>query len=167
MDNQLVTLWSWLFPVIYLLHIAEEHWGGGGYCAHLAHAKGVRLTQRRFLFLTGMGLVLMIAGLRLAAWYKFPQLLLVILGSLLLANGLSHAWSGVREGRYHPGLVSGVFVWIPTGLLTLISLAGDMRWPRYLAGMALGLAIQVIVSWLSLSGGKITATKASAFPPGV
>ena len=42
-------LWSWLFPLSYLIHIAEEYWGGEGYPAYLLRLRGVHMSTARFL----------------------------------------------------------------------------------------------------------------------
>ena len=148
-------IWPWLFPFTYLLHIAEEYWGGGGYSAYLSRTKGVDLTARRFLFMTGAGLVLMIVGIPLAYTFRFPQLLMIILGTVFLVNGVSHTISGMVTAKYNPGLLSGMLIWIPLGILTLVQLTGRMSAARYLTAVAVGVGIQVIVSLLSLKGGRL------------
>jgi hypothetical protein len=150
------TLWPWLFPFTYLLHIAEEFWGGEGYSAHVAKAKGVSLTSLRFFFLTGVGALLMVAGIVIAQRLHFLQLLLVILATVVLVNGLSHALTAGRTARYNPGLWTGILLWIPLGTLTLLSLKGSMSGGRFLTGLAIGAGIQVVVSLLSVSGGKVS-----------
>jgi hypothetical protein len=149
-------LWPWLFPSTYVLHIAEEFWGGEGYSAHMAKTKGVSLTAARFFFLTGLGALLMVAGIVIAERLHFLQLLLVILGTVVLVNGLSHTITGARTARYNPGLWTGILLWIPLGALTLLGLKGGMGGGRYFTGVTIGVAIQVAVSLLSLSGGKIS-----------
>src|SRR5438270_773910 len=126
------TLWPWLFPSTYLLHIAEEFWGGEGYSAHLAQTRGVSLTAPRFFFLTGLGALLMIAGIAIAERLHFSQLLLVIFGTVVLINGLSHAVTGLRTARYNPGLWTGILLWVPLGALTLVRLKGGMSGARFL-----------------------------------
>jgi hypothetical protein len=147
--------WPWLFPLTYLLHIAEEYWGGDGYLAYLSRTKGVVLSSMRFLFMTGIGWVLMIAGIPLARMFGFPQLLMVILGTVFLVNGVSHAISSMVTARYNPGLVTGMLIWMPLGIVTLVQLRERMRAARYLTALVIGVAIQAVVSLLSLRGGKL------------
>ena len=40
-SQRIALLLSWLFPLSYLLHIAEEYWGGEGYLAYLLRIRGV------------------------------------------------------------------------------------------------------------------------------
>ena len=147
--------WPWLFPSTYLIHIAEEYWGGEGYRAHLAKTKGVSLTPLRFFFLTGLGGLIMIAGIVAAERLNFPQLALVIFGTTVLANGLSHTITGVLTAKYNPGLFTAILLWIPLGAVTLARLNGSMGGGRYLTGMALGVGIQLGVSLLAKRGGSI------------
>ena len=148
-------IWPWLFPFTYLIHIAEEYWGGGGYSAHLSKTKGVDLTRARFLLMTAIGLVLLIVGIPLAQMFRFPQLLLVILGTVVLVNGISHGVSSLVKASYNPGLISGILIWIPLGVITLAQLRDRMSTIRFLTALAIGLAIQAVVSVLSLRGGKL------------
>ena len=148
-------IWPWLFPVTYLLHIAEEYCGGDGYSAYLSRTKGVDLTTRRFFLMTGTGLVLMIAGFPLAYTFRFPQLLMVILGTVFLVNGLSHTISGVLTTRYNPGLLTGMLIWIPLGVATLIHLKKHMHPNRYWVAMAVGVGINVIVLVIARGGRRL------------
>src|SRR2546427_10754663 len=61
-----VAFWSWLFPVTYIFHIAEEYWGGEGYPAYLLRLRGVYLSPTRFLFDQALGLALVLAGIIIA-----------------------------------------------------------------------------------------------------
>ena len=74
------TIWSWLFPVTYLIHIAEEYWGGGGYSAYLLRLRGVHLSPTRFLLAQSIGVILVVVGIMLARRFNFPHMMLVILG---------------------------------------------------------------------------------------
>lgn len=140
-----ITLWSWLFPITYLLHIAEEYWGGDGYSAYLLRQKDVQLSPARFLLVQGIGMALMIAGIILARRLRFPHLLSVILGSVVLVNGLYHTVLTWEYAEYVPGLITSVLLWIPLGVATLVRLRDSMRPARYWSCVALGVAINIVV----------------------
>lgn len=144
----------WLFPATYLIHIAEEYWGGGGFSAYMARARGVNLPASRFLWMNGIGLGLMILGVVLARRFNFTYWLLACLGAVVFGNGVSHTINTILSREYNPGLVSGLLVWIPLGLLTLLYLKRRMEPRRYLVAMAIGLGILVVVAVMALSGGN-------------
>lgn len=144
----------WLFPATYLIHVAEEYWGGGGYSAYMLRTRGVELAPTRFLVLNGIGLALMVLGVVLARQLKFSGWLGVCLATLTLANGLSHTIQTLRTSEYNPGLISGLLIWIPLGAFLLLHQRGNMRSRRYWSAFAVGAGIQVCVSLLAISGGK-------------
>ena len=146
------TLWSSLFLLGYLLHIAEEYWGGEGYSAFLLRLCGVSLTPERFLILQAVGLVLMWAAVVIANQLRFPNLMLVILSGLVLSNALTHATISIVTRSYNPGLISSLLIWMPLGAATLFRLNGKMSRFRYFAGVALGITIDAAVSLMALTG---------------
>src|SRR5690349_21844399 len=101
-----VALWSWFFPVTYLIHIAEEYWGGEGYPAYILRLRGVHLSSSRFLLLQSIGVVLLVIGIVMARRFHFPEMMLVILGATVLTNGITHTTSSIENGGYGPGLLS-------------------------------------------------------------
>jgi hypothetical protein len=146
---------SWLFPATLLLHLIEEYWGGTALSNSPDKMRGVNLAPAQFLALTGFGLALMIAGIILALRFGFPQLLLVILGIFVLINGLSHTLTSVLKAEYNPGVISGLLIWIPLGVVTLIGLKDSMTGHRYWMGTAIGIGIHAVVSTLARSWDKL------------
>jgi hypothetical protein len=148
------TLLLWLFPATFLIHIAEEYWGGGGFSAYMARARGVNLPPSRFLLMNGIGLALMILGVVLSRRYKFSQWLLVCLGMVVMGNGLSHTINSAVTREYNPGVVSGLLIWIPLGLTALIHARGKMNGRKYWVAIVIGIGILLVVALLALSGGR-------------
>jgi hypothetical protein len=153
-----VLLWSWLLPLVYLIHICEEYWGGGGYPAFMARVRGVHISSARFLFLTSLGWVLMLFGIFMARRFRFLEWLAVCLCTVEAANGVSHTITAVKMSAYNPGLVSGLLLFIPLGIAGLCLLWKSMSGKRYLTALAVGVAIQLIVSLLAVSGGRTHAS---------
>jgi hypothetical protein len=153
------TLWLWLFPATYLIHIAEEFWGGDGFSEHLRKTRGVKLKKRDFFLMTGLSWLGMVVLIVFAERLKFPELMLVIFGTAFLANGLSHTATALRKAKYNPGLVTAILLWIPQGAITLARLAGAMSSGRYLMGMLIGLVFQLTATLLSMVGGKVKVSQ--------
>lgn len=144
----------WLFPATYLIHIAEEYWGGGGFSAYIARVRNVNLPPSRFLLMNGIGLALMILGVVLAQRYKFSHWLLACFGMITMGNGLSHTINSVVSREYNPGLISGLLIWIPLGVAALVYVKGHMARRRFWTALSLGIGILLIVALLALSGGN-------------
>jgi uncharacterized membrane protein HdeD (DUF308 family) len=149
------TLWLWLFPATYLIHIAEEYWGGEGYSAYLFRLRGVYLSPTRFLVVQSLGLVLIVAGVILSQQFRFPRFMLTMLGALVLSNGITHTVTAFRHGGYGPGLLTSMLIWIPLGLVTLLRLPAHMSTVRYVAGVTIGFAINGLVALITLRGGRL------------
>src|SRR5215216_5327615 len=134
-------LWATLFPVTYLLHIAEEFYGNGGFPQYMLKYYQVELTEARFLKLQLIGVILMIIGLWLSARLRFPRMMLVILASVVLTNAASHLIRSAANARYEPGLITGVALWMPLGLITIYLNRTEMSSRRLIFSIAIGLGI--------------------------
>jgi hypothetical protein len=155
LSNTSTTLWSWLFPFTYVLHIAEEYWGGEGYSDYLLRLREVQLSPTRFLLVQAIGLVLMIMGITLARRLKFPNLMITILGAIVFVNGLTHTILSLAYNEYVPGLITSILLWIPLGIITLVSFRHTMSKARYSLGMAFGVAINAIIELVTSKAGQV------------
>lgn len=108
-----------LFPITFAIHFAEEYWAGEGYPAYLFRLRGVELSTTRFVVFQILGFVLFVAAGVISKYLKFPEFMIVVLGGLVLSNGLSHSITALWDGGYGPGLFSSIFLWIPLGVLAL------------------------------------------------
>ena len=137
--------WPWLFPITYLIHIAEEVYGCEGYSAYLERLRGIHITPGRFMLAHGVGLILMVVGIVLARQLKFSNFFNVILGMTVLVNSFTHTIQTVIHGEYVPGLVTGLLIWLPLGVVTLMRFKESLSSRRYVLAIALGLGINVVV----------------------
>ena len=92
----------------------------------------------------------MVGGILLSIRFRFPQLLEIVLGTVVVLNALSHIINCVIIRGYDAGVITGTLIFIPLGVTSLIRLRNSMRWPRYSAAVALGLAGQAIITLLAL-----------------
>jgi len=149
-------IWSWLFPLSYLIHIAEEYWGGEGYPAYILRLRGVHMSTPRFLAAQSVGLILVTIGVILARKLKFLPMMLVILGTVVAGNALTHSVTALSILQYGPGLVSSIFVWGPLGIATMIRFKryiDDQR--QYWIAIAIGVGVNVVVGILTMRGGRV------------
>src|SRR6185503_9284661 len=149
-------LWSWLFPLSYVIHIAEEYFGGEGYPAYILRLRGVHMSTGRFLAAQSVGFILVTIGVIAAKQLKFLPMMLVILGALVAGNALTHTITALSILEYGPGLLSSILVWGPLGIATIISYKSaidDQR--QYWIAIAIGIGINVVVGVLAMRGGRI------------
>jgi dolichyl-phosphate-mannose--protein O-mannosyl transferase len=151
----LVDLWSWLFPLAYLIHIAEEYWVGEGYPAYILRVRGVHLSSTRFLAAQTLGAVLMAAGIILARRFNFPHMMVIIMASIVLVNGLTHTLTSLSNGGYGPGVLSSALIWIPLGIFLLVHFKKQVSRKRYLIGVSIGLGVNVLVFVITMRGARV------------
>lgn len=149
------TLWLALFPLTYVIHFAEEYWGGEGYSAYLLRLRGVHLSPIRFVAFQALGFVLFVAGGVISRQCHFPEFMIVILGALVLSNGITHTVTAFWDGGYGPGLLSSMLLWIPLGALTLALMFGRISHSRLALATAIGFAINGIVALVAMRGGRL------------
>ena len=148
--------WLWLFVITYVVHIAEEYWGGEGYSAHLLRTNGGYLPPARFLIVQAIGFGLMIAGVLIAKRLRFPNALAIIYGATVLGNAVTHMVSSLRTFEYEPGLISSIVVWVPLGLFTIIYFRHYvLNTRRFWISIAIGLGINVAIAVITLRGGRL------------
>jgi hypothetical protein len=149
-------LWSCLFPISYLIHIAEEYWGGEGYPAYILRLRGVHMSTGRFLAAQSVGFILVTIGVIVARQFKFLPMMLVILGALVAGNAITHTVTALSILSYGPGLFSSIFVWGPLGIATMIRFKRSIDDQRqYWSAIAIGIAINVVVGILTMRGGRV------------
>ena len=148
--------WLWLFPITYLIHVAEEFWGGEGYSAHLMRTKGVSMSPARFLAVQAIGTALMAVGIIVAKRLRFPNMMVVMMGAIVLGNALTHSISAFRRQAYEPGLISAILIWMPLGLFSLIYFRRFvMNQTRFWIAVIVGIGVNVVIAVITMRGGRI------------
>ncbi len=150
-----INFWLWVFPITYLIHIAEEYWGGEGYPAYILRLRGVHMSTARFLVAQSVGVILVTVGVILARRFNFPQMMLIILGSIVLVNGITHTVTALSIMSYGPGLWSSIFIWLPLGIFTLFRFRNAVSRQRYWIAIAVGVGVNVVVGILTMRGGRV------------
>jgi hypothetical protein len=150
-----VDLWLWLFPLTYLIHIAEEYWVGEGYPAYILRVRGVHLSSTRFLMAQALGTVLMAAGIMLARRFNFAHLMVIIMATTVLVNGLTHTLTSLSNGGYGPGVLTSALIWIPLGIFLLVRFKREVSRKRYLIGVTIGLGVNVLVFLITMRGARV------------
>ena len=148
--------WLWLFVITYVIHIAEEYWGGDGYSAYLLRTKGVYMSPSRFLIVQAIGVALMIAGVLIAKRLRFPNALAIIYAATVLGNAVTHMFNSLRTSAYEPGLISSIVVWVPLGLFTILYFRHYvLNARRFWISIAIGVGINVAIGIITMRGGRL------------
>ena len=146
---------SWLFPCTYLIHVAEEYWCGEGYPAYILRVRGVHLSNTRFLAAQTLGTLLMATGILLARRFNFRHMMIIIMASTVLVNGLTHTMTSLSNLTYGPGVFSSALIWIPLSLFCLVRFKKDLSRKRYLIGVVIGLGVNVLVFVITMRGARL------------
>ena len=111
--------WLLLLPLAFLLHIAEELWGGEGFPAWTGRLVEVPISVERFLSINAVGwpvfAVLTGLGITRPAGAWLPT----TLATMLLVNGALHTLGSVVTAAYSPGLVTSLLLYPPIGIAAL------------------------------------------------
>ena len=153
--NTFIGSWAWLFPVTYLVHIAEEYWGG--FPAWIARFWGVESSVSNFLSWNVGALVLMCVGVVLVLATKSYRWLLVSFGTVVLINGVVHTLASVATWSYSPGTVSGLLLYVPLGLFTLRRARASVNARTMRAGIIVGVLMHAVVVLLAFGFARISA----------
>ncbi len=147
--KQLLLRLGWLFPLTYLIHVLEEWFGG--FVAWYARAFCGGLSESAFLVANAAGLVGMSLGVALA--YKFGAMrwLFVSFGAAAFVNGVAHVAASLATLSYSPGVVSGAFIWLPLGFVTVRAGRGGLTRRSFAAGIIVGVLMHAVVILLPFS----------------
>jgi hypothetical protein len=147
--------WAWLFPISYLIHIAEEYWGG--FPTWIARFWGVESPLSNFLSWNVGALIMMALGVAVALRTKSYRWLVVSFGTVVLINGLVHAGASVVTRSYSPGVISGLLLFIPLGAITLLRARSTVNRRSLRAGVIIGVLMHAVVVLLAFGFARISA----------
>ena len=139
----LLRRWLWLFPASYAVHIAEESLAGEHFYRWIRRVSGREMGPTAFVAANLVYEAAMVAAVRHARGREDAVWIVPALGTVTAANGIGHLAGSLATRSYSPGVVSGVGVWFPLGLLAL--LRGRRVLPRavWRRGVAIGAAALV------------------------
>ncbi len=141
------TNWWWLvLPASYLAHLCEEWWGGEGFARWTARVLGAPVSETRFIVVNGLAAPFFILGTVLAIARSSWAWFIVTLGTIVLVNGLLHLMGSVASRSYSPGLVTGMVLYLPLGILALRTGRARLSEARFWAALAAGVAIHTLVA---------------------
>jgi hypothetical protein len=137
--------WPLLLPLAYLLHLAEEWWGGEGFAAWTAMAVGRGVSTTRFLVVNGIVWPLFTA-LTIAA-VKRPALrwFLATFSTVVVINAVLHALGSLGTASYSPGLVTSLVLYLPIGGYGLASASRQLSQREFALALLAGFLFHAAV----------------------
>lgn len=149
-QSEMVGAWAWFLPAAYVVHVAEEAFGGHGLMEWMADGGGVRLSLAAFLGLNvaGAGVV------TLAAWAArrstIGRWLLVAGAAIILVNGIWHIAICGMTRSYIPGVLTGLLLYVPAGGMLLRRMRRLVSPRLFVSAAVAGMLIHRITLWLVL-----------------
>ena len=117
----------WIHFILLLIHQYEEYVYPGGFKEYFNQtiasnfpAKGMVLNDKG-IFIVNVLLAWTGYGVSAIGGYHLPLLIIGLLGVTIL-NGLLHTTVFMIKREYNPGLISGMFLFIPFGIYFLIKM---------------------------------------------
>jgi hypothetical protein len=136
-------IWAWLFPASYLLHIAEEYLGG--FPAFVSGFTGLPVSNAAFLAANAVLWLLMLTAVLWAGHTGRLPFVVVFLATIVTINAVSHAVGALLTQGYSPGMMSGAFLWLPLGLLSLLLGKPMLARSTFRSAVAVGVGIHLLV----------------------
>lgn len=135
--------WVLLFPATYLGHIAEEYWGG--FAGRTAELTGLAVPEAAFLAANALFWVLMSGAVALVLRRPSRAPLIVTLATIVVINAALHVGGLLLSGSYSPGLLTGVLLWLPLGVVALVRGHRLLPGGRFRSGVVMGMVAHVLV----------------------
>lgn len=138
--------WLLALPVSYLAHLVEEWWGGEGFASWTQRVVGAPVSETRFIIVNSIAAPLFVLGTVFAivndAWRWFA----VTFGTVVLINGALHVLGSVGTASYSPGVITGLALYLPLGLIVLRRGRTQLSPVTFGVAVVLGVAIHAIVA---------------------
>jgi len=139
----LVGSWILLFPATFLVHIAEEYWGG--LPARATELTGRTIPEAAFLAANALFWVLMAAAVVFALRRPSRAPLIVALATAVTINAALHVGGALFTASYSPGLFSGVLLWLPLGVAALARSRRALPERSFRFGVLVGVLMHLLV----------------------
>ncbi len=136
-----------LLPLAYLLHLAEEWFGG--FSQWTLEVLGQGIDTERFIIVNSLFFVVCVVGSLIAV--RIPRLswLAVIFASLFGLNGVLHFLATLGFAQYAPGVITGLVIYLPLGAYVLIEMKKRLSAPVFNMSIVAGILLHAAIFWLA------------------
>ena len=137
-----------LLPIAFLLHLAEEWFGG--FPAWASTFLGSEISTERFLLINALGFALFVVGTLVALLSPHMAWFGVSLAALVGLNGVLHGLASLVAGSYSPGTVTGLLLYIPLSAILLRSSAGRLSRAVFAGSVLFGVLVHAFATFFAL-----------------
>lgn len=141
--------WPLVLPIAYLLHLAEEWWGGEGLSAWTLRELGAQISPQRFVVINGILWPLFAVMTMLAIRYARMAWFLTSFGTLVATNATLHVLGSLVFMSYSPGVVTGVLLYLPLGGGAIVAGRSELPHRTFVIAVLLGFAAHAVVPLLA------------------
>jgi hypothetical protein len=138
-----------LLPASYLIHLAEEWWGG--FVPWAAAVSGVALTDQTFLAINAVAWPLTLLGAAITVGRPARVAPTLVVAAALGLNGIVHLLGSLLTRSYSPGTISGALLYLPVAAIALRRARARMPLGEFRAAVAIGVALHGVVAVLAFA----------------
>jgi len=136
-----------LMPIVFLLHFAEEWFGG--LSSWTLDALGNELSSERLIIINAIAFPIFLIGTITAVYYPRMAWFATAFAALLGLNGVLHTLATLGFASYSPGAITSFVLFIPLSVIVLrlsfVRLSGRI----FIGAVILGFLIHGLVSFLA------------------
>lgn len=136
-----------LLPVAYLLHFAEEWYGG--ISAWTLAALGNEISPERFLLINGIAFPVFVIGTLAALRYPRMTWFGATLAAMFALNAVLHTLATLGLGLYSPGTVTGLLLYMPLSFFVLRSSTARLSQAVFAGSVLLAVLLHGLISYLA------------------
>ena len=136
-----------LLPIAYLLHLAEEWFGG--ISAWTLLALGNEISAERFILINGIALPIFVAGTVAAFFSPRMAWFSAAFAAMLGLNGVLHTLATLGLGLYSPGTVTGLILYIPLSVIVLKSSFTQLSRTTFASSVLFGVFFHGLIAFLA------------------
>jgi hypothetical protein len=141
----------WLLPLFYAFHLIEEYYGGEGLPSWLSDVFSVNLSQTDFLAINAVAFTIVLLIAILHAYIRKIHFIVAVVGIVFFLNGIIHTLSSLFTMTYSPGMISGILLYIPLGILIYRFIFSQMEPARIKKCILLAALIHILVAVLAFT----------------
>lgn len=138
---------AWLLPIAFLLHLAEEWFGG--LLQWTVDALGNGISVRRFITINALAFPIFLAGTWAALYSPRMVWFVVLFATVLGLNGVLHTFATLGLWQYSPGVITGAVLYVPLSYVVLVACKQRVSKTVLYAAMLAGVLVHGLISFLA------------------